>query len=434
MPAYDPSAQVCRFEPGEPPEDDSLQQSQLDDTVRASAAARQSAVARARPPPEERTEPGPDTSDAGEDRPRLSDSGAPVASTRVAADRATEATVAAAQSHSNGALLEGSAIGTRAVARGQGQAAADQERQRQQTLDRLARPPARPTTGGSQLGRDSIFIDVRARPFQASRAVPVPAFQRPATGKDGKPVADPETSPAAAATAFGGAVGAAEALYTELLAAARQLAVDAASENARAADRSRNALDRELSDLTETLKRNQVSLDRAQDFAIDKVRAWAATMGRRINRAAATAFGRLSEMREVYEGLMTRPRERRARVERELRTALSETNAKSNAAHSANQAFASRPDGRLTTADFDGDSSSAIARAKLEAALQFIVPYINAADRATAERQGVIEGALNPMRDCLPCQMDGAFQLLDRGMNHLAVAGPRAGGRLATAR
>jgi flagellar basal body rod protein FlgF len=149
-------------------------------------------------------------------------------------------------------------------------------------------------------------------------------------------------------------------------------------------------------------------------------------MCRGINRAAATAFGRLSEMREVYEGLMTRPRERRARVERELRTALSETNAKSNAAHSANQAFASRPDGRLTTADFDGDSSSAIARAKLEAALQFIVPYINADDRATAERQGVIEGALNPMRDCLPCQMDGAFQLLDMRMDHLAVAGPKA--------
>jgi len=270
-------------------------------------------------------------------------------------------------------------------------------------------------------------VDIRARPFQAPHSVPMPAAERPTTERDGKPAPDPGASPAAAANTFGAAVGAAEALYTRLVAAARQIGSDAAAENKDSAARTEDALDSDLNELGDTLKRNQISLDRARDFSLDKVHSWASGMRRKINGAAGSAFGRLSAMRTVYEGLMSRPRERRAAVELNLSTTLSQLTTKSNAAHTALQQFAAHPERKLSAyTDFEGANSSIIAAAKLEAALQYIVPYINADDQAMADRLGVIEGGLDPLRRCLPCQMDGAFQLLDMRMDHLAVAGPRA--------
>jgi hypothetical protein len=147
-------------------------------------------------------------------------------------------------------------------------------------------------------------VDIRARPFQAPHSVPMPAAERPTTERDGKPAPDPGASPAAAANTFGAAVGAAEALYTRLVAAARQIGSDAAAENKDSAARTEDALDSDLNELGDTLKRNQISLDRARDFSLDKVHSWASGMRRKINGAAGSAFGRLSAMRTVYEGLM----------------------------------------------------------------------------------------------------------------------------------
>lgn len=416
----------------------SLDASRLDDTVRASAAARRSAapvIARPAPiTPHTRAAPDPAASSHPADG-----SGSPVASTRAAADGAARTSAGAATSGGGDHAATPAAPGPARAAgaapaggalqrRGSSSDSRDLDHQRDTTLTRLALPQPRPATGGSSLGRESIAVDLRIKPFIASTIVPVPVGQRPATGKDGKPLPNPNASPAAAATQFSSAIGSSRGFYDTIISAARLLAADAVRDNLRAGDRARSELDRGLADIAAGLANNRISNDRAREFALEKVQALASTLRRRINRAAGSAFGRLATMRQTYQSLMAGPRGARVRISDEVSSALADTSLKAGDAQAAIQQFAQSPSSDLTEADFpSGDAGGdAVARAKLEAALQYIVPYITADDTAIGERLTAIEGVLNPLNDCLPCQMDGAFQLLDMRMDHLATAGPRA--------
>jgi hypothetical protein len=216
-------------------------------------------------------------------------------------------------------------------------------------------------------------------------------------------------------------------MYNRLIAAARDLSAEAIRDNLRFGDRLESALDKDLAELDLVLAEQRISCDRAREFALEMVHVLERKLRRQINSAAASAFGRLARMRGVYDEAMRGPRASRQRISDNLSTALSETTSKANAAKAALQAFEANPAGTLTTANFPGESSGdAVSRAKLEAALVFVVPYIQADKKATADRLTAIEAALNPMSQCLPCQMDGAFQLLDMRMDHLTTAGPRA--------
>jgi hypothetical protein len=285
-----------------------------------------------------------------------------------------------------------------------------------------AEPTPLPHTGGPGLPQSRLRIEVRAPPYRAVSELPPPAVQA------GAETASPSgPDPQAARTVYAEAIQVARSYYDELVGGAVRIA-DAAEREARHAHAQLDAdLSLALQTLRGSLSSHLAANDQARDTALARLESLAANLRRRIRLGARSAYGRLGAMKAKYDSETSEPRSKRATLPGRVQDTLTQNFLALWDAEEALDDFAASPGDYLSDGDFTAAGHGRwVAKAMREAMIEFIGPYATADKEALDTRQDAIDESLSPLADCLPCQLDTAFQGLDARMDYFMIVGPRS--------
>jgi hypothetical protein len=300
-------------------------------------------------------------------------------------------------------------------------AAPDEDDQQSRAASR-AEPVPLPRTGNPGLPQSLLRIELAAPPYRAIAELP-----RPGTPKPGEAEHAAGPDPEAARGTYADAVRFAKSYYDELIGAADQIRDGVERETRQAHEQLDADLSLALETLRGTLSSRLGANDQAREMALARLGSLASNLRRRIRRAARSAYGRLTAMKAKYDSDTSNPRGKRATLPGRVANTLIDNIVAMWDADDALDDFVARPGDYLSDGDFTGDGHGRwVAKAMREAMIEFVGPYATADKVAIDQRQERIDESLSPLADCLPCQLDTAFQGLDARMDYFMVAGPRS--------
>jgi len=310
-------------------------------------------------------------------------------------------------------------------------AAAGQRRQRDQTLRKLAVPPAQAARGAARIGREPIFLHTPSRTFSTPRSLDV-AFPAPAAKAGPKHPgnkATAETDPATARQAYAAAANRSEALFDRILAAAARIAREADTNLQLLADRNEALLSRALTRLQEDQSQRLLDAAFRRDAALERIATRSDILRYYVVEQANGALGRMGALRRellnligtlrqpvvdaagTLNGAISAARTAGARARRNLRNLRS------------HRMTEFRRSGKFRTGD---DCGPAMVEAMLEAAVHYAPPRITADIKALQDRWSAVRNFAEPIAACGLCEADSQLATLQGHADNLGVAGPRA--------
>ncbi|HEX5182271.1 MAG TPA: hypothetical protein VFW19_03860, partial [Allosphingosinicella sp.] len=284
---------------------------------------------------------------------------------------------------------------------------------------RIARPPLEPRADSPDLARNPVYIAVNSGRFAAPTSLDV-APRAPDGRRDSQRPAAGDPSPEMARSAYAAAAAESLSFYRRLDQAARAVAADAMRQNRDLADRHRASLDRALAHLAAGTGTARAHNENLRLSARGLVQAECDRLRAEVMAAAAAGLRRLIGMNARYHNEMGGPRRASREAIGRLDSAFSGVNANASYALDALMGLSRDPTPALAT------GQDAVAEAIREAQRENIQPRIETAKTNVSDRAEAIRGFLQPLKNCLPCEFDGAFQQLDARVQSVAVAGPHA--------
>lgn len=287
-------------------------------------------------------------------------------------------------------------------------------------------PAARIARGATRIGREPLFLKVSAPGFAAPRTLDVDL----ATPDPKQADAGNSVQPPAARNAYGQATMESEALYTRIIAGARQLAQEADDQLLEVTDKTESELQRALARLDEDFGQRRLDAAARRDFALNRIASRTDLLRFYVAEQANIAFGRLGAMRQRFSEAIAAQRPRAEAAIASLAGVRNAAYDASNSAHAAIQQLQLNPaEGLARAPDFQEagrERGPNLVAAMRDAAQHYCQPSLAGDDEALATRLEIVGKFVDPLIACSRCEVDSKLRTIESHAENLGVAGPRA--------